>query len=59
MCTGDVRVEAEYTVRGMLGRGMIDYVIMYKHFSITVVEVSWCGVAGWRENALAYKQHML
>ncbi|GFH17124.1 uncharacterized protein HaLaN_13685 [Haematococcus lacustris] len=31
---GDVRVEAEYNVCGTLGKGMIDYVILYKHFSI-------------------------
>ncbi|KAL6751198.1 hypothetical protein V8C86DRAFT_2783257 [Haematococcus lacustris] len=35
---GDVRVEAEYSVCGTLGRGMIDYVILYKHFSIIVLE---------------------
>lgn len=37
-------MEAEYSVRGMLGRGMIDFVIMYQHFSIVVVEVSWYGM---------------
>jgi hypothetical protein len=40
MCTGDVGVEAEYNVHGMLGRGMIDYVILYLHFGIVVIEVN-------------------
>ena len=40
MGTGDVRVEAEYNVHGMLGRGMIDYVILYLHFGIVVIEVN-------------------
>uniref|UniRef100_A0A6T5TRE9 Uncharacterized protein n=1 Tax=Chlamydomonas chlamydogama TaxID=225041 RepID=A0A6T5TRE9_9CHLO len=35
---GDVRVEAEYDVNGTLGRGAVDYVIVYRNFSIVVVE---------------------
>ena len=37
--TGDVQVEAEYSVHGQLGKGMIDYAIIYEYFSIVVVEV--------------------
>jgi hypothetical protein len=45
-------VEAEYNVHGMLGRGMIDYVILYLHFSIVVVEVS-NGGGSWQPNITA------
>ena len=38
--TGVVRVEAEYSVQGRLGRGMIDYVILADDFTIVVLEVS-------------------
>jgi len=35
---GDVKVEAEYSLHGVLGKGYVDYTIMFQDFAIVVVE---------------------
>ena len=56
--TGDVRVEAGYSVCGVLGKGMIDYAILYQHFSIVVVlEVSQSSRCGVTAVCIAWEGH--
>jgi hypothetical protein len=37
--TEDIRVLAEYSVQGTRASGSIDWVLLFKHFSIVIVEV--------------------